>query len=298
MRLQTDTRTATSAAADAARHGSRVTAELVALAARQAPRPVGRAARMEVVAHRGHVADGRPENTLAAVHAAFDRGADGVEVDVRLSADGVLLCSHGAEAVSPDGQRLGLARHSAAELRRLDLGGGHRLPTLAEVLEAVRSRGGRVVVELKAGDEVGYAARVRRAIHEVLPAWSTTDVTCSSFDDLLLGAVSPALAALGVRTALLGAPETSLTALLARALRGGHHEIHPSLASVLRTPEALSIARRLGVAVTAWTVNEPGDLLRVNDLGADAVITDNPFVARLSAGRPAPGRAIGRPRAT
>ena len=99
--------------------------------------------------HRGQVvAGGPPENSLAAVAAALDQGADGVEVDVRVSADGVAVCSH-----DPDLGRLAgvaaLVRETAyAELARLPLAGGHRIARLDEVAHLVRGRG-QLIVEVK-----------------------------------------------------------------------------------------------------------------------------------------------------
>ncbi|QFG69583.1 glycerophosphodiester phosphodiesterase [Ornithinimicrobium pratense] len=57
----------------------------------------GRLVVVLVIAHRGLVGPDRPENTLAAVEAAFAADADGVEVDLRLTADGVLVLSHDAD---------------------------------------------------------------------------------------------------------------------------------------------------------------------------------------------------------
>jgi glycerophosphoryl diester phosphodiesterase len=63
--------------------------------------------------------------------------------------------------------------------------------------------------------------------------------------------------------------------LLRRALEDGHDEIHPSLPDLCAAPHAVGAARALGVGVTVWTVNAPTDLRRMDDLGVEAVVTDD-----------------------
>jgi glycerophosphoryl diester phosphodiesterase len=113
----------------------------------------------KTVAHRGASADA-PENTLAAFRLAWEQGADGIEGDFMLTADGEVVCFH-----DPDTQRLAGQRHvvretSLAELQRLDIGkwkgerwAGERTATLAEVLETVPA-GKHIVIELKDGPEI------------------------------------------------------------------------------------------------------------------------------------------------
>jgi glycerophosphoryl diester phosphodiesterase len=237
-----------------------------------------------VLAHRGLAGLGRPENSVAAVAAALTLGADGVEVDVRLSSDGVLVCSHDPHLTAADGRQVEIAGAPAAELLALDLGAGHRAATLAAVLAVVGAHGRRVVVEAKAVDLPGYAARLGRELARVLgPA--PQRVTVSSFDAALLAALQPVLRPRRVPTALLGRPGTALTGLLRQAVDAGHDEVHPALSAVLDAPGAVATARRLGVAVTPWTVNRRSDLRQVAALGVAALITDHPARAREALGR-------------
>jgi glycerophosphoryl diester phosphodiesterase len=112
-----------------------------------------------IVAHRGASYDA-PENTLAAFRLAWQQGADGIEADFHLSADGRVVCIH-----DKDTERVAGARHvvkdtSFETLRSLDVGAwkdprwrGERMPTLDEVL-AVVSDGKMIFVELKVGVEI------------------------------------------------------------------------------------------------------------------------------------------------
>jgi glycerophosphoryl diester phosphodiesterase len=97
--------------------------------------------------HRGNPAE-HPENTLASFRSAIELGVDMIECDVHLTADGELVVIHDHTLDrTTDGTGV-VARHTLAELRRLDAGAGERLPVLAEVCELARGRAG-LCVELK-----------------------------------------------------------------------------------------------------------------------------------------------------
>ena len=109
---------------------------------------------MEIIAHRG-ASHEAPENTLAAVQLGWDQGADAVEVDVQLSADGRLVVIHDENTCKTAGLNRSVAHQTLAELRRLDAGSwkgsrwkNERIPTLEEVIDAVPS-GKRLFVEIK-----------------------------------------------------------------------------------------------------------------------------------------------------
>ncbi len=111
------------------------------------------------IAHRGASFDA-PENTLAAFRLAWDQGADGIEGDFMLSADGQVVCFHDV-----DTQRLAGVAHvvketPSTELATLDVGAwkgdrwrGERIPSLADVV-AVIPAGKKFVIELKDGPEI------------------------------------------------------------------------------------------------------------------------------------------------
>lgn len=117
---------------------------------------------VEFVAHRGESLDA-PENTLAAINLAWQRGADAVELDVRLSADGQLVAIHDpdTERVTGGGAKLTVAEQTAESLGALDVGAwkdpkfaGERIPTLAEALATLPpDRGKRLFIEVKVGPE-------------------------------------------------------------------------------------------------------------------------------------------------
>ncbi len=233
--------------------------------------------RVLVLGHRGSPGPQRPENSVAAVTTALQHGADGVEVDVRLTGDGVLVCSHGPAVRSASGQWATVSGTSWENVRRARELSNTGAASLAEVLLAVRRHGPRrVVVEAKPVDDDALGVRTAAALGAVLAAAGrSVDVTVSSFDPALLFRIRRAVATDDVRTALLGETGTPAHALLRRALEDGHDEIHPSLPDLCAAPHAVGAARALGVGVTAWTVNAPPDLRRMADLGVEAVVTDD-----------------------
>jgi glycerophosphoryl diester phosphodiesterase len=97
--------------------------------------------------HRGNPAE-HPENTMASFRSAIELGVDMIECDVHLSSDGQLVVIHDHTLDrTTDGTGL-VAQHTLAELRRLDAGGGERLPVLPEVCELARDRVG-LCIEIK-----------------------------------------------------------------------------------------------------------------------------------------------------
>lgn len=113
----------------------------------------------EVIAHRGASKDA-PENTLPAFQLAWEQGADAIELDVHLSADGRIVVIHDATTRRTTGVDLKVAETKFTDLRALDAGSwkgarwrGVRIPSLDEVLAAM-PEGKRVFIEVKCGVEI------------------------------------------------------------------------------------------------------------------------------------------------
>ncbi|WP_448621976.1 glycerophosphodiester phosphodiesterase [Geodermatophilus sp. URMC 65] len=255
--------------------------------------PVRESDRVRVVGHRGSPAPGCPENSVAAVTEALRQGADGVEVDVRLTADDTLVCAHDPVVLTRTGTRRDVAASVSGDL--LGVAGRNSLATLAEVLAAAQQHvGSEVVVEAKPVTDVTVAARTAHALADVLGATAGgAEVTVSSFDPALLAVIRRICVDLPVRTALLGDTWTRTAAVVWRAHEDGHDQVHLPLVGVRRAPQAVGTARWLGLPVTLWTVDRPRDLRWAADLGVDAVITDDVPGARRELHRAAPGEPAG-----
>jgi glycerophosphoryl diester phosphodiesterase len=235
-----------------------------------------------VLAHRGRSGSDHPENTVAAVLAALADGADGVEIDVRLTADEQLVCSHDPELTRADAAPLPIATSTVADLRRAPLPGGHSLALLADLLGAAATHGRhRVVVEAKACTDVRSGQRMAARLAEVLDRFAgSSDIVVSSFDATLLRTIRSAVADIPVTTALLGDTFAPAAEVVRQAVVDGHDEVHLNVFSLLRAPATAAAARALGVGVTCWTVNRARHVQRLAALGVDALITDNPVAVR------------------
>jgi glycerophosphoryl diester phosphodiesterase len=237
-----------------------------------------------VYAHRGGAALA-PENTLVAFGAGLVAGADGIELDVRLSRDGVAVVMHDptldrtTDATGPvDGR-------AAAELAGLDAGcrferdGGFPfrgmgigVPSLRDVLG--RDRDTSLIVELKTADP-----RLAEAVvAEIHAAGAISRVTVGSFQRGALDAVRSLDPA--IRT---GADTEDVRSGLdgVRARPNFHAFQVPEVFAGTRvvTPEFIAEAHGAGLTVVVWTVNQMDDMRRLLDWGVDGLITDRPDIA-------------------
>jgi len=241
---------------------------------------------VRVYAHRGRSGppsvDGPVENTLPAVAACLVAGADGAEVDVRLSADGVLVVCHDPTLRRLTGSRLEVATTRWDELRTTCALSGVALARADDLLVALSGRA--VVLEVKApppGRVPATGAAVVAALRRLRSAGHVLDVTVSSFSlEAVQAVASAAPPALRVRSALLGDAFSRPTGLVRRALEAGLDEVHPQVGALLADPGAVSTAHAVGVTVVPWTVNGGRVLRRVSALGVDGVITDVPATAQ------------------
>jgi glycerophosphoryl diester phosphodiesterase len=237
-----------------------------------------------VYAHRGGAALA-PENTLLAFETGLAAGADGIELDVRLSLDGVAVLMHDptldrtTDATGPVDAR------TAEELALLDAGcrferdgafpfkgRGVGVPSLRDVLD--RHRGPSIMIELKSADP-----RLARAVvEEVHAAGAVSRVTIGSFQKGALDAVrilDPA-----IRTgADTDDVRSGLDGVNARPIFDAFQvpEVYAGMRVV--TPEFIARAHDAGVAVMVWTVNQPDDMRRLLEWGVDGLITDRPDIA-------------------
>lgn len=223
---------------------------------------------MLLLGHRGAPHEAL-ENTLESFAAAFDGGADGVETDVRALADGKLVLFHDADLsrVASRPERVRDLTWSAA--RRTALIGGHRIPTLDDLLDlaAARARGaGRALLldlELKDYD---VAAPVVATLERHDLARVGIVVTCFAARPVAeiaarSGPWAPGLLDRGRRPRPVAAARGCGARWLA-ACRG--------------SDGALRRARRAGLATLVWTVDEPQEALRYRAMGVDALCTNAP----------------------
>ncbi|HWD79635.1 MAG TPA: glycerophosphodiester phosphodiesterase family protein [Kribbella sp.] len=246
-----------------------------------------------VVAHRGASADD-PEHTLAAYKRAIDVGADGLECDVRLTADGHLVCVHDRRIDRTSNGHGVLSTKSLSELEAYDWGSwkhpaeppdldARRLLTLETLLATVRDADRPVELAIETKHPTRYAGLVERRLIEALDrfGWARprlgteSPIRVMSFSWLSLRRMRAAAPAL--RTVLL----MDRVPLRFRdgSLPTGVSDAGPSLGIVTAHPEYVERAQKHGHQVHVWTVNAEADIRRCRDLGVDVVISDRPDVA-------------------
>jgi glycerophosphoryl diester phosphodiesterase len=231
------------------------------------------------IAHRG-ASRAAPQNTLAAFRKAMELGADGVELDVQLSADGHVVVMHNSSVdETTDGTGL-VAEKTLAELKALDAGSkfspqfaGERIPALAEVFDALD---GKLLVNVELKDLSARGDGLEASVVEVVRQYRMEKkVLFSSFNPFALRRVH-ALAP-DIPIGLLYA--RSLPIFLRRAWLAPlapHQARHPDFTLVDKPLVEWCRARRL--RVHTWTVNDPAEMKRLIGLGVDAIITDAPDV--------------------
>ena len=221
-------------------------------------------------AHRGGSKIG-PENTIPAFDRGLAAGADGLELDVHLSRDGLVVVHHD-RVLGRTNRGAGRVREKTAEeLAAFDV------PTLAAVLQ--RYAGARIIIELK---EPG-ADLARAVVEEVRYAQAAGRVCLGSFSARALRAARMLDAGLATSA---GKTEVRLALYRSRVgLSPGRVPYHalqvPELSRTTRivSPRFVRLAHKAGLVVQVWTVDEPEDIRRLLEWGVDGIISDRPDIA-------------------
>ena len=257
----------------------------------------------QVVAHRG-ASHNEPEHTLEAYEHAIDVGADALECDVRLTADGHLVCVHDRTAKRTSNGRGAISSLELATLEGLDWGSwktrmladdggddleiadrsGSKLLTLRELLRTTTAAGRRVDLAIETKHPSKHLAKVETELARVLrefgldtPDPERTNVRVMSFS----------LSAVSRLTTLT--PEVPLAWLMEgmvpQRARGGQLPSGISIAAMSvgmlrRNPGIVAEQHARGHEVHVWTVDDPDDVQRCLRSGVDAIITNKPKKVR------------------
>ena len=215
-----------------------------------------------VIAHRGASAD-HPENTIEAFVGAKEQGADGVELDVRLSADDVLVLHHDAHLA--DGRMV-------RQVQSADLPAS--VPNLAEALEATDPLFTNIELKnLRSDPDFDAAAGLSIAVAGLIAAFNAHErVLVSSFDldnVLRIRATDPE-----VPLGWLVWGQADPTQLISRVEAHGLQAIHPH--DLLVDAGFVRRAHEAGLAVNVWTVDDLDRGRALAGMGVDAIITNTP----------------------
>ncbi|MEU3352191.1 glycerophosphodiester phosphodiesterase [Streptomyces sp. NPDC037389] len=273
---------------------------------------------LDVVAHRGASEDA-PEHTLAAYRKAIEDGADALECDVRLTADGHLVCVHDRRVNRTSNGRGAVSTLELADLAALDFGswkaaaGEPEAPdrdtdpdparvrgldadrestsvlTLERLLELVADSGRRVELAIETKHPTRWAGQVEERLLALLerfgldrpPPGEPSPVRVMSFSARSLHRVRAVAPAL---------PTVYLMQFINPRYRDGRlpqgvRIAGPSIRILRNNPDYVARLRRAGNAVHVWTVNEPEDVELCVRLGVDAIITNRPKAVLTQLGR-------------
>lgn len=231
----------------------------------------------EIIAHRGASRECR-ENTLAAFARALEQGADGIELDVHGTRDGVLVVHHDPAVAVRRGEateRVPIRSLAAADIATIRLTSGDPIPTLAEVFDLVGPRAA-MYVEVKAPHVEALVARLLSQYPQVRSA-------VHAFDHRV---------PVGVRALRPDTPIGLLSASYPLDVRGvlswsdaGAFWQHVDLID----EPLVSALHGAGVRLVAWTVNSTPHARQLAAWGVDALCTDIPGELRTALSAAPPG---------
>lgn len=225
-------------------------------------------------------------------------GADGVECDVRLTRDGVLVCIHDRSVERTSNGTGVVSTMTFADLHRLDFGSwfgptGRGTPaeilTLEQLVETIRSAGRPMELAIETKHPTRFGGRVEREVIALLERFGVRDGDVR--DGLTARVMSfspPALA-----TVRRLAPELPAVQLMQRipagrrngSLWAGATIAGPSLAAIRTDPGYVARAHDRGHEVHVWTVDQTEDVAFLAEVGVDAIITNRPDVVHAQLDR-------------
>jgi len=252
--------------------------------------------RPQVVAHRGS-SHSNPEHTLGAYIAALDEGADALECDVRLTADGHLVCVHDRRIDRTANARGVVSTMELAQLSELDFASWknpwaemdeeavevdeerRRVLTLRRLLEAAADYDRPVDFAIETKHPTRYGGLVERKLVEELArlGWAGKDspARIMSFSWAALNRVKKLAPDLEVVLLI----ERQYSWQVTKNLVGDYWIAGPGIGLLRDNPKMARRLARSGRRMHVWTVNDEDDLDLCLDLGVEAVISDRPLMA-------------------
>lgn len=243
------------------------------------PRPI-------LLAHRGDLAHA-PENTLPSFSQAIQKGADGVELDAKLTVDGHVIVIHDETVDRTTNGKGKVASFTLDDIRRLDAGAwfgakfaGTQVPLLEEVFETV---GKNRLINIELTNYFSPRDGLVKKVCELIKRHNNAgQIIFSSFLPSNLKVAAQTLPE--IPRGLLAMP--GVLGWWARSfgfMFGDYLALHPHISSVSR--EQIQRAHRIKRRVHVWTANEPEDVKRLSDWGVDGIFTDDPAAALNALGR-------------
>jgi len=233
---------------------------------------------MQLFGHRGAAGEA-PENTIAGMRHAIERGVRRVEIDLRLSADQQIVIVHDNNAKRTAGVNKHIARLTASELSRLDARQfgmpwprktACGIPTLKRFLKSTPEIQ-CYQLEVKLDKSSEHALMIEK-LGAFFPTKSTTKkIVVTSFDYLFLAKLRRQFPHIPIGCISYKANAFSV----ARDLESQYFCINTKIAK----PKLIEKIRKTDMHLSIWTVNNPEQIKTLYQLGVDSIISDYPSMA-------------------
>ncbi|HYK08530.1 MAG TPA: glycerophosphodiester phosphodiesterase family protein [Candidatus Eisenbacteria bacterium] len=225
-----------------------------------------------VVGHRG-AAGLAPENTIKAFKIGCENNADVVECDIHLTKDGKLVVFHDGTLDRTTNGKGWVKDYTFAELRELNAGDGEKIPTLEEVIETVMDYKKKLIIEIKAEDEI-IAKNLTNAFctflsehTEIIP-----NIYVHSFWHHVVKEVKEKFPDVSTFVLMMiGLPPKEMLQFILDAKANG-----ASIEQDYISPELVRLAHENNLELNAWLLNNENEFKRMKDLGVDGLITNFP----------------------
>ena len=239
---------------------------------------------VEIIGHRGSSKEA-PENTLASSRLAFSEQADGVEVDVRMTKDGQLVCIHDKNTLRTTGVEALIKEKTLAELKSMDAGQwkgekwkGEAIPSLQEILEFI-PQGKKIFIEMKEG------------LHTIDPLircietsnLNTKQISVNSFHQEVVKKMKQEMEKITTNLLVFfesnenNTDEGVLNKLLESNLDGVGAQNHPRL-----SPVFVNKILEAGKKVHVWTVDNVEEAKNYKAIGLSSITTNVPGLIKSS----------------
>lgn len=234
--------------------------------------------RSAVIAHRG-ASIYAPENTLAAMDLAISQGADAVEIDVRMSKDGIPFLFHDYTVNRTTNLKTGQSIENLTfeEIQNLDAGSwfhpdfaGEKIPSLAQVLELIYGRT-YLYLEIK-GSTPGIETRVMEMLMDYDMAASTTIMSFNREQLRKVKSMDENITTMLLIPVFVGSLNGVITLDYVDAL-GLRFDMIKS------NPEYIEMIHKSGKRAYVWTLNRASDIKYAVSIDVDGIITDDPLLA-------------------
>ena len=243
-----------------------------------------------IVAHRGASFDA-PENTIPAFELAWEQGADAIEGDFRLTADGRIVCIHNSDTRAMAGERLIVSSSTLAELSALDCGirrgakwRGTRIATLADVFQTVPP-GKQIFIEVKCGAEI-----LEELIREIsISGLTDSQITVISYNSDVISALKKARSGIkamwivDIKTSLMGRLKPTTDEMIRQLRSLGANGVSARACRRIGRAHVQEVLAT-GLEYHVWTLDSPRRAARFLTLGVHSITTNRPGYIRKKLG--------------